>query len=76
MSEIKYCNSCGLPQCCGCNEYIKEDLKMHLEDAWNDFDSLKYKLELAKNEIDKLKYELSCHKIIKKMRKERPFDDE
>lgn len=37
---------------------------------------LEHKLELAKNEIDKLKYELSCHKIIKKMRKERPFDDE
>lgn len=37
---------------------------------------LEHKLALAKNEIDKLKYELSCHKIIKKMRKERPFDDE
>lgn len=39
-------------------------------------EELEHKLELAKNEIDKLKYELSCHKIIKKMRKERPFDDE
>lgn len=39
-------------------------------------EELEHKLALSKNEIDKLRYELSCHKIIKKMRKERPLDDE
>ena len=50
----KHCNTCGLPQYCGCNEYIKEDLKMHLEDAWNDFDTLKYKLALAIEALEEI----------------------
>ena len=63
-------------------ELINHQTNLHLEGkailiiAKGKIEELEHKLALAKNEIDKLKYELSCHKIIKKMRKERPFDDE
>jgi hypothetical protein len=66
-------------------------MKMNKEEAWNslnvpenvhwflrDYFNAGWEaceLEMQK-ELDELKYKISCHKIIKKMRKERPFDDE